>query len=98
MSGEGFLRIAPVVSQSPPWSAHAIMVSDAGCFYHFENVCIFTLFLAPVTAPSFLFCTKPITIFCISMLQNTGQVHPRNLYILLALQGFEEMNSVKHNN
>jgi len=28
------------------------------------------------------------------MLQNTGQVHPRNLYILLALQGFEEMNTV----
>jgi hypothetical protein len=75
----------------------AIMVSDAGCFYHFENVCIFTLFLVPVTAPSFLFRTKPITIFCMSMLQNAGQVHPRNLYILLALQGFEEMNSAKHN-
>jgi len=43
----------------------AIMVRDAGPF---ENVCIFTLFLAPVTATSFLFCTKPITIFCISML------------------------------
>jgi hypothetical protein len=72
----------------------AIMVRDAGCFYHFENVCIFTLFLVPVTAPSFPFCTTPITIFCISTLQNAGQVHPRNLYILLALQGFEELNTV----